>query len=113
MICCFPYLYTHWVLHVCALTMDRTRNVGALGGQCSNQQTYPARTVGCNHTSINFGTKSLKVKREEHRQRNSFSGTPYIHRGSRISHTLISMAQPASSKSDAKTSGSTLPVMLL
>ena len=43
-LCCFTYLYILWLILVCALMWDRTSNLGVLG-RCSNQLSYPARTL--------------------------------------------------------------------
>ena len=42
--CCFMHLGIHWLLPVCALTRDWTHNLG-MSGWCSNQLSYPARTI--------------------------------------------------------------------
>ena len=41
-ICCSTYLCIHWLILSCALTGDRTCNLGVLGWN-SNQISYPAR----------------------------------------------------------------------
>ena len=43
-ICCSTYLCIHWLLFVCALTEDRTCNLG-VSGQRSNQLSYLARVI--------------------------------------------------------------------
>lgn len=43
LIWCSTYLYIHWFFLVCALTRDRTFNLG-ITGWCSNQSSYRART---------------------------------------------------------------------
>ena len=40
--CCSTYLCIHWLLLVCALIWDPTRNPG-LSGRCSDQMSDPAR----------------------------------------------------------------------
>ena len=42
LICCSTYLLIHWLILVCVLTGDETRNLGPLG-QCSDQLSYLAR----------------------------------------------------------------------
>ena len=42
---CSAYLYIHWLLLVCALTGDRTHNLGVWGGGHSNQLSYKANAI--------------------------------------------------------------------
>ena len=44
LICCSTYLCIHWLMLVCALTGDRTCNLGT-SGRCSNQLSYPAGAI--------------------------------------------------------------------
>ena len=62
--CCPTYLCLHWLLLLCALTGDKTRNTGA-SGRCSNQLSYPARASFTSFTSDFISSKfawSLWVK---------------------------------------------------
>lgn len=43
-ICYFTYLGFHWLIVACALTRDRTSNLG-VAGRCSNQLNYLARAL--------------------------------------------------------------------
>ncbi|KAF6114751.1 hypothetical protein HJG60_010685 [Phyllostomus discolor] len=42
-ICCSTYLCVHWLTLVCAVTRDRTHNLG-IWERCSNQLSYLARS---------------------------------------------------------------------
>ena len=62
-ICCSTYICIHWLILTCALTEDRTCNLGVLGWH-PNQRSYPAKAKGKIYI---LGKKKVKNMKTENK----------------------------------------------